>query len=440
MRQAANGYQHALALLGLLLFVLAISAVWRQSRRPEPVALTPTLTGQTELCLSCHEGIEEISASHPTEAFGCVLCHGGDRLALDADLAHETMRGGRNPSDLSVVEASCGGGACHSGSDDEGRDHIHRVLTSVQGTYAGAIAQVRFTFGEQQTLTAHYGIYDVVDERVLSEQGVEGLVAFTPDGAAPSPVRAFAQRCPTCHLSAAPVAQDFYYRGTGCAAGHVVYDDDGRYQGNDSTVDKNEAGHARTHRMTTAIPYTQCNRCHNQGNYSLAQMAFLERQDRPAPSHLNLREQRLHNYYQPIAQFTLCEWELDCVDCHTSGEVMGDGDIYSSQKDAQYNQCQTCHGTAKTLPQLVTIEDAEHAAIRSARLNVHYTVDVGDTVVGTTRGETFGWVQWDGSGLTLTAKVSGATYDVPLVMGSACEQNVEEQESRYCHECHTYQR
>ncbi|MER3514298.1 MAG: hypothetical protein C4310_07840, partial [Chloroflexota bacterium] len=89
--------------------------------------------------LTCHDGIEEISPSHPLATFGCVRCHGGNALALDKTLAHTGLRGGRNPSDFSVVEASCGGSDCHSGSAEAQRDHIHRAMTSVQATYAGAI-------------------------------------------------------------------------------------------------------------------------------------------------------------------------------------------------------------------------------------------------------------------------------------------------------------
>ena len=93
---------------GLLLLALSLVG-WMNSRRPKPVELIPTLTGQPEYCLTGHADLPEISASHPVRTFGCVSCHGGERLALDADLAHSTMRGGANPSDLSVVEASCGG-------------------------------------------------------------------------------------------------------------------------------------------------------------------------------------------------------------------------------------------------------------------------------------------------------------------------------------------
>ncbi|HET7089457.1 MAG TPA: hypothetical protein VFL17_12485, partial [Anaerolineae bacterium] len=135
-----------LVFAALALAIAAAFAFARQATMPTAKSITPTLTGQPELCLTCHDSIEEISASHPQDAFGCVICHGGNALALDADLAHAGMRGGKNPSDFRVVEASCGGSECHSGSAEDQRDHIHRSTTSIQATYAGAIAQVRRSF------------------------------------------------------------------------------------------------------------------------------------------------------------------------------------------------------------------------------------------------------------------------------------------------------
>lgn len=78
---------------GLLLATLSL-VWWNSSRQPQPIELIPTLTGETEYCLTCHADLPQISASHPVETFGCVSCHGGERLALNADLAHSTMRGG----------------------------------------------------------------------------------------------------------------------------------------------------------------------------------------------------------------------------------------------------------------------------------------------------------------------------------------------------------
>ena len=141
-----------LILASLLLLVAAAFTVVKQYRIIKPIGITPSLTGQVEYCLTCHADLPVISQSHPVETFGCVLCHGGEPLALTAELAHSTMRGGANPSDLSVVETSCGGEKCHSGSPQADIDHIQRVTSSLQATYAGAIAQVRYAFGAQPDL------------------------------------------------------------------------------------------------------------------------------------------------------------------------------------------------------------------------------------------------------------------------------------------------
>jgi hypothetical protein len=428
------------ALAAIVLLFVSAFAVLTQFNAPAAKSITPTLTNQPELCLTCHDGIEEISPSHPIETFGCVICHGGNALALDKTLAHSEMRGGKNPSDFAVVEASCGGSQCHSGSAADNNDHSHRALTSIQGTYAGAIAQVRRSFGAQPDGTAHYGIYAITDDQVVSPDAVSSLDRFDPAATNdPQPVQNFYANCLACHLTAEPVLQPYLYRSTGCSACHTPYESDGLYRGNDPTIDKTQAGHASAHRLTTQMPYSTCNTCHNRGNYSLRQMAFLPRNDLPI-SGSPLPEDRLRDYYQPIGQFTLCEWELDCIDCHTSTEAMGDGDLYSSKLDIQYMQCKTCHGTLTELPQTVAITDPNDVELRRARLNGNYDLQVGDTVLLTERGEKFGSIKLIDGKLIQTLKVSGAQFEIPPVTGTACLQKPDQQASQYCHECHAYQR
>ena len=188
-----------LALASGTLLMTVIMTGWREAGRAEAVALVPTLTGEVEYCLTCHADLPEISPSHPVDSFGCVICHGGERLALDADLAHSSMRGGANPSDLAVVEASCGGEDCHSGSELAGRDHIQRVTTSIQATYAGAIANIRYTFGAQTDLNAYLGVSAVTDPH--SETGILSLAMFDPENENNPSVQAFGQNCLTCHLN-----------------------------------------------------------------------------------------------------------------------------------------------------------------------------------------------------------------------------------------------
>ncbi len=413
--------RRAALLASFFLLIALLTAVWADNRRPEPRPLTPTLTGETEYCLTCHADVPEISPAHSPEAFGCVICHGGERLALDADLAHSTLRGGNNPSDLSVVEESCGGSDCHSGSAADERNHIQRVMTSVQATYAGAIANMRYSFGAQPDLNAYQGILAVQDPDG-SATGIPALTPFDPAQESSPALRSFAENCLYCHLSAQPLPGAEYTRLTGCAACHtptVAV----------SPANRTAEAAQKVHTLTTAIPYTQCNTCHNRGNYDLRTMTFVERDDRPAD--------RLHDYYQPIAQFVRCEWTLDCVDCHTRTEAMGDGDIHPDQASIQYIQCKTCHGTLAERPRTRTLTDPDDLAFRLAFLNPVLDLQLGDTILVTEKGEPL-WntrLLPDGT-YELFGKATGLRFTFRAVLDTDCRQNVDEQESRYCHKCH----
>ncbi len=403
---------------GALLLVLVL-AWWLTSRQPKPVLLIPTLTGKPEYCLTCHSDLAQISPSHPVKTFGCVICHGGDALALNADQAHSSMRGGANPSDLSVVQQSCGGGNCHSGTAADNSDHIQRVMGSVQSTYAGAISTMLYTFGAEPDLTARFGIHAVSDDVITTKTGVPALKVFDPATETNPFIKEFATNCLDCHINAKPLTGQPFDRLTGCAACHTP------------KIDSFSKG--QIHKLTTAIPYTQCNTCHNQGNYDLRTMTFVQRTDQSTD--------RLHNYYQPIAQFTKCEYTLDCVDCHTRTEAMGDGDIHSNETQIQYIQCQTCHGTPSQLPQTKTLTDPNDIAFRLALLNPIVDPKVGDTILVTDKGEPL-WntrVLPDGT-YQLVGKATGQVFTFRPVMGSGCTQIGTDQSSAYCHTCHSVQR
>lgn len=401
-----------------LLALLGMALVIASALRPRPVPLIPVRTGQPEYCLTCHQGIEPMSAAHPTEDFGCVSCHAGQPQALEAEVAHTGMV--RNPAALDTARQFCG--ECHSAQ-------IALVERSLQATYAGAISMVRRTFGLQPDSTAQYAI-----------RQVGHLQAFAPAESDPAPLHQFAANCLDCHLYSQPKQADYFYRSDGCSACHVLYAEDGLYQGDDPTVPKDEAGHPQKHQFTTAIPYTQCNHCHNRGNYDLRTMTFLLRPDMPAPEPLTGAAKRVHDYYQPIGEFTRCEWELDCVDCHTSLEVMGDGVLHNNRSESQYIQCATCHGTLDARPVTQMIQSEDGVAMTRARLNPFVELSPGDTILATGRGEPLYHIRQHGDRWVLTGKATGEQYELPLVTGTACQQKSDEQASRYCHQCHAFDR
>ena len=95
---------------------------------------------------------------------------------------------------------------------------------------------------------------------------------------------------------------------------------------------------------------------------------------------------RLSDYYLPSEIFARCEVSLDCIDCYTRQDVMGDDQLHTSQYDAVHLQCLECHGTK------------ERPFIRHK----------GDN-----------WIQ--------SSRVTGKTFNVPLVFGSQCQQVPDEQ-------------
>jgi hypothetical protein len=169
-------------------------------------------------------------------------------------------------------------------------------------------------------------------------------------------------------------------------------------------------------------------------------MAFLPREDMPADPPLNGDAQRVHDYYQPIGEFTRCEWELDCIDCHTSNEVMGNGVLYNNRSEAQYNQCSSCHGSLDAPPPSHVVQYDNELAMTLANLNPNVELSVGDSILVTEQNEPRYNVRLVNGQWVLTGKATGITYSVPLVTGSSCQQDPGNQSSAACHECHTYDR
>jgi hypothetical protein len=81
-----------------------------------------------------------------------------------------------------------------------------------------------------------------------------------------------------------------------------------------------------------------------------------------------------------------------------------------------------------------------------AFLNPVLDLKVGDTILMTDKGEllwTIRVLQADGSNSStyeLFSKATGQRLTFRPVMGSTCQQAPDQQESRYCHECHAEQR
>ena len=213
-------------------------------------------------CLLCHEGIQNITKNMANMNLSCEFCHGGDPFGetietahifpdgtvtynetippRDQDLAYQKFV---NPSNLRVVSSTCG--MCHP-------EHVERVEKSLMATAAGHYAGGLYQNNVVDTKTPIYGTFAVTDDDgdVPTESGaVESLLDLLiySGGDATNFATHFAavpsQACARCHLwsrgrgyrGAGEFGNvDGTYRADGCAACHVLYSNQGLYEGGGS--------------------------------------------------------------------------------------------------------------------------------------------------------------------------------------------------------------
>jgi len=409
-----------------------------------------------EKCLTCHEGIAAPSPSHPA-SFGCTVCHGGVGDSADKDTAHSTLiyepsakTGRRNPSHLRVAGKTCGQSLCHSGHRQQDRNHIERVKKSIMATLAGVISGLRFQWAGQSQPVARYGVYPILDQDgfVPSHWGalakLDALPYFTrqelDDDRRNEKTDAhkisrhigdslLRQSCFQCHLDS-PGDQTTGYRSQGCAVCHVTYADDGLYRGDDATVDRTRPGHPQQHRITALPPDSTCMKCHK----NFYQDAATASSSAAGSRHKNL----FPGAGEIISDIHLARG-MECIDCHTQNDIMGDGNLYSKQGEAVEIRCETCHGTMDTLPRIQQITDRQDRVIRLSR---HYKGSssvntLGDWMVVSSRGNKLANVKVVNGKIVTIGKRSGRQHITPLIRDSDAHDIPGHQEKLQCTACHS---
>lgn len=413
---------------------------------------------ETEKCITCHEGIEEVGPSHPI-SFGCTVCHGGVGDSAVKDEAHSTLiyepgagTGRGNPSHLKVANKSCGQSLCHSGHEQQDRNHIERVKKSLMATLAGVISGLRFQWAGQAQKSAKYGVYPIIDqdESIPRHQGAlrqlkalpyftrqeliedRRLLGDTDTNQVSHHIgdNLLRQSCFQCHLDS-PGGKALGYRSQGCAACHVTYAEDGLYQGNDTTIDPMRPGHPRVHKITALPPNSTCTKCHK---------AFYENPaNETADPETNPNDKNLFPGAGETIRDVHFSMGFDCIDCHTQDDIMGDGNLYSKQNQAVEIRCATCHGTGETYPRVQQITDPKDRVIRLSR---HYKDSssanaMGDWMVVSSRDNKLTNVKALNGKIVTIGKRSGRRYTTPLIRDSDAHGIPGHQEKLTCTACHS---
>lgn len=339
----------------------------------------------------------------------CVVCHGGDPEARDKEAAHvpvpanwAEVRGGGlppspvgfirdfapdqldaldpeyvrfiNPGDIRAMAQSCG--PCHE-------EQVATLRTSVMSTNAGHYYPSLYLVGAQDDQLAHVGsVAETIDDCDPTVLGaVCEVTTLTPatdeeiqaaiDSGDPYAIEEVAyshylsKNCNTCHQAGYPRNDSpALYRSTGCSGCHMVYGENGLYEGGDEALPHGTPVHPQRHVLTRAIPTEQCATCHFQGGrIGLAFRGIREGGFNSAntPPNAVAIDRTLYGhtagYYFTDEDSTNNFDEtppdvhyargMHCVDCHVGGDVHGTGDLLSSSKWQVGIQCEDCHGTAR---------------------------------------------------------------------------------------------
>ena len=386
--------------------------------------LPPALTGCTGIsdsanCIACHRGLEAVSAAHPS----CLSCHGGNARGRDPEAAHRGMSGPRNPSAPAFWEKSCG--PCHA-------YQLGRVKSTIMQTNAGMIRNIQLTWEGEDGKA--YG-------------ATEGKV-FGPDGA-PLHLRPVAELdnlsgelyrkfCSRCHIGAENGDASSAGHAAGCAACHFPYNDAATYEGNDRTV-KWKAPYSASHRLTPLPDNGVCVRCHSRsGRIALSYQGLYDgnnglvptRNGQPGP--VMASGSRNLTHIAPDVHFAA---GMDCIDCHTSRDVMGDGYAYRNMYLQTEIGCADCHGTPEAPPRHRPVGRENDEAVRESR-SYRVPVRPGMETVLTAKGRPYSNVFYLDGNVVVLGKRSGRAFTSRVITGTP-EHTVSGHRRLECYACHS---
>ncbi|MDQ7784104.1 MAG: hypothetical protein RDU20_14565 [Desulfomonilaceae bacterium] len=414
-----------------------------EKREPGIIEIRP-FGGKLELerCLTCHFGIEDLSASHPNSVFGCVICHGGNGPDLTVRGAHLGLRGGRNPASLDLAHISCGSsestvGTCHSRREDPLLDRTRNVPRSLMATNAGIMSILRYQWGVDETVKPAYAVRSVTDGTIALE---EIPPETTPDGRFSIVESHFRKFCAACHLWS-PRHRENMGRLEGCPACHAPYEEGGRYRGGDPTVNRNEVGHAATHTITNLIPDDRCRACHNRsGRIGLNYHGQMESAQYGTPFvRGGLNDETLSDgrFFLRLTPDIHHEKGMACIDCHTGQDTMGDGRIHLEMKDQIEIRCEDCHGGYTSPPKTTVVRKDDPLVQALIRSSPHVKPADGEVILLTSKGRPLPNVSRKGDKFVLKGKLTGKEHPVSIITGKRNGHTIKGHERLECDSCHS---
>ena len=366
-----------------------------------------TLGIYANTCIECHKGIEHIrdnsskmmqeilTVADKAGAKGndCIVCHGGNPTKKDKNASHsgtlQYFLDNKGPKEFYPSPTSqwinintCG--MCH-------QEQVQAQWNSLMNTEAGKIHGALWSFGKADGYNHIESNYDSnntherlgtkVYQKYMEELSKKEPQAFPKESKAlrdaptaeeieKDPALAvytyLRQECLRCHTGGKGRKRRGDYRGMGCASCHIPYSNEGFYEGNDSKIPKDKAGHLLTHQIQSSrkvkvnihgthysgVPVETCTTCHNRGKrIGVSYQGLMETEYQSTFDEDGNGQPKLHTKrYLHLTEDIHYSKGMLCQDCHTSNDMHGDGFMTGANLGAVEIECQDCHGTTKKYP------------------------------------------------------------------------------------------
>lgn len=334
------------------------------------------------------------------------------------------MHGAADASSPDRWKKGCG--PCH-------RLQVDRVQSSQMFTNAGMIAEIQATWEGERTGVAYAAgasAQHAPDGKPFDQVSVAAL-----DNLSGELYRKF---CARCHVARQNDAEDGAGHPSGCAACHMPYGDDATYRGSDRAM-RGRMPHSPTHALRGLPPMDACTRCHNRsGRIGLSYQGLNDGNNGLVPTRAGLPgpvaggEGRSFTHIAPDVHF---EGGMECIDCHTSREVMGDGYAAADMHGQLEIRCENCHGDGWHRPEFVAVARASDPPVLESR-QYKTPARPGDLVALTSRGRPYSNVFERGGKVMLAAKRSGKLLEAKVITGTPAHRIVGH-ERMACSSCHS---
>jgi hypothetical protein len=370
-------------------------------------------------CLSCHKGLEQASALHTS----CVACHGGNPKEKNKESSHRSMFGPKNPADPRFWDQTCGN--CHP-------YQLARVKGNLMHTNTGMIKNIQATWEG-----ASGALYGTRAEAVFDAAGKPLVIKSVAelDNISGELYRKF---CSLCHVGIESNRSYSACHGSGCAACHFPYNNTATYEGNDSTV-KGKRPYSAEHKLVPLPDNRVCFRCHNRsGRIALSYQGLNDGNNAMVPTCDGMPGPMLISGGRNVIRITAdihYAKGMDCIDCHTSRDVMGDGYAYENMHYQTEISCEDCHGSATQRPKAEAITRENEETVRESK-SYQRQMRPGMKMVLTAKGRKYANVFYEDEKICVLGKRSGKVYESKVITGRP-EHTISGHERMECYACHS---